>query len=276
MFRIMDKGKAPMNPYTPYPTNVVSRFDPETAWREVMNNDIWKIKDGESIQDYKERMQMIKTKAARVCHDLELDFDRLHHLSESRKTVEVTPREPSGDNFQNGPLEGEGYDGDEEEDPEEEEEMEEEERDEEVEPMEEEELHIKEESDTIMEQIRDGYLSDPPLVDLRAQVGDVFGMRDPKQESLSPIENTSEDEREGWGSSYDLYGFRVESGRDQSDEEDPEEEEEELLTTHSMDSNWESEGGYMSSSTDSGDEGNDEDFYVTNYDESADIMDAWR
>ena len=60
----MDKGKTPI---TPSPTNVVTSFNPETAWREVLNNNIWKIRDGESIQDYRERMQMIKTKAARVC-----------------------------------------------------------------------------------------------------------------------------------------------------------------------------------------------------------------
>jgi hypothetical protein len=43
-----------------------------------------------------------------------------------------------------------------------------------------------------------------------------------------------------------------------------------------MDSDWESGEGYMSSSTDSGDDGADEDFDITNYDESADIMDALR
>jgi hypothetical protein len=31
MFRIMDKGKAQMNPHTPNQTSEVSRFDPETA-----------------------------------------------------------------------------------------------------------------------------------------------------------------------------------------------------------------------------------------------------
>jgi hypothetical protein len=142
--------------------------------------------------------------------------------------------------------------------------------------MEEEELHVKEESDTIMEHVGDGYLSDPPLVDLRSQSGNAFEMRGPKQESLSPMENTSEDEREGWGSHYDLYGFRVESGGEFSNEEDPEEEEEELLINSPMDSDWESEGGYMSSSTDSGDDGDDEDFDITNYDESVDDIDAWR
>ncbi|CAO2822599.1 unnamed protein product [Amaranthus hypochondriacus] len=258
----MDKGKFPMNPHTLNQTRDVSRFDPETAWREVLNNDIWKIRDGESIHDYKERMQMIKTKADRLCYDLELDLNKLHHLSESRKRVGSTQGEPSGVNYQEGPLEGEESDGDEEEDPEEEEEMEEEEPYEEVEPMEEGELHIKEESDTNMEQLGDVYLSEPPLAEPKVQAGSVFEMWEPKWESPSPIENSSEGEREDWGSYYDLYGFRVEFGRERSDEEDPEEEEEEeeLPTNHPMDSNRESEREYTSSSTDSGDDGEDEDF----------------
>ena len=58
----MNKRKAPMDPYTLNETRDVPMFDPVTAWREVSNSDIWKVRDGESIQDYRERMYMIKTK----------------------------------------------------------------------------------------------------------------------------------------------------------------------------------------------------------------------
>ena len=44
----------------------------------------------ESIKDYKEQMHMIKLKAERVCYDLELDLNKLYRLSESRKGVELT------------------------------------------------------------------------------------------------------------------------------------------------------------------------------------------
>ena len=65
-------------------------FDPKTIWREASNADIWRVRDGESTKDYRERMHMIKTKAERVCYDLELDLNKLYHLSESRRGVELT------------------------------------------------------------------------------------------------------------------------------------------------------------------------------------------
>ena len=40
-------------------------------------------------------MHMIKTKADRVCYDLELDLKKLYHLSESRWGVELTRGVPS-------------------------------------------------------------------------------------------------------------------------------------------------------------------------------------
>ena len=76
-------------------------------------------------------MLMVKTKADRVCYDLDLDLNKLHHLSESRKKVEPTRGEPGGVRHKEGPLEGEEFDK-EEEDPEEEEVMKEEEPYEEV------------------------------------------------------------------------------------------------------------------------------------------------
>jgi hypothetical protein len=151
-------------------------FNQETVWREVSNDDIWRIRDGECIQDYREMMLMIKTRDDRVCYDLDVDLDKLHHLSESRKRVESTQGEPSGVRYQEGPLEGEKSDGDEEEDPEEEEVMEEEEPYEEVEPMEEGELNIKEESDVVMEPLGNEYLSDPPQTEPKVQTGGDFEM----------------------------------------------------------------------------------------------------
>ena len=76
----MDKGKTPMDSHTPRKTSEVSMFDPETSWREVSNADIWRIRDGESIRDYRERMRMVKAKADRVCYDLDLDLNELHRL----------------------------------------------------------------------------------------------------------------------------------------------------------------------------------------------------
>ena len=84
----MDKGKTPMHSHTPRKTSEVSIFDPETAWREISNADIWRIRNGESIRDYRERMRMVKAKADRVWYDLDLDLNELHRLSESRKNVE--------------------------------------------------------------------------------------------------------------------------------------------------------------------------------------------
>ena len=86
--RFMDKGKTPIDSYTPRETSEVSMFDLETVWREVSNADIWRIRDGECIRDYRERMRMVKEKADRVCYDLDLDVNELHRLSESRKNVE--------------------------------------------------------------------------------------------------------------------------------------------------------------------------------------------
>ena len=84
----MDKGKTPLDSHTLGESSKVPMFDPETAWREVSNADIWKIRDGESIRDYRERMRMVKVKADRLCYDLDLDLNELHRLSESRKNVE--------------------------------------------------------------------------------------------------------------------------------------------------------------------------------------------
>ena len=86
----MNKEKTPTDPYTPSETREVPMFDPETFWREVSNANIWRVRDGEKIKDYRERMHMIKTKAERVCYDLELDLNKLYHLSESRRGVELT------------------------------------------------------------------------------------------------------------------------------------------------------------------------------------------
>lgn len=66
----MDKGKKPMEPNTPSETREVPMFDLETARSKVSNANIWRVRDGESIQDYREWMHMIKTKADRVCYDL--------------------------------------------------------------------------------------------------------------------------------------------------------------------------------------------------------------
>ena len=47
----MKKGKTRMDPHTPSETREVPMFDPETAWTEVSNADIWRVRDGESIKD---------------------------------------------------------------------------------------------------------------------------------------------------------------------------------------------------------------------------------
>ena len=59
MFRNMNKAKTPMDSHTPSEAREVPMFDPETAWREVSNAEIWKIRSGESIRDYRERMLMV-------------------------------------------------------------------------------------------------------------------------------------------------------------------------------------------------------------------------
>ena len=59
-------------------------------------------------------MLMVKTKVDRVCYDLDLDLNKLHHLSESRKKVEPTRGEPSGVRHKEGSLEGEESDKEEE------------------------------------------------------------------------------------------------------------------------------------------------------------------
>ena len=79
-----------MHPHTPSDTRGVPMFDPKTVWREFCNADIWRVRDGESIKDYRERMHMIKTKAEMVCYDLELDLNKLYHLSEPKRGVELT------------------------------------------------------------------------------------------------------------------------------------------------------------------------------------------
>ena len=61
----MDKGKTPLDSHTPGESSKVPMCDPETAWREVSNADVWKVRDGESIRDYRERMRMVKAKAER-------------------------------------------------------------------------------------------------------------------------------------------------------------------------------------------------------------------
>ena len=52
-------------------------------------------------------MLMVRTKARRVCYDLELDINRLHHLSETRKGKGLTQGDPSRDNHREQPLEEE-------------------------------------------------------------------------------------------------------------------------------------------------------------------------
>ena len=71
-----------MDSHTPSDSRETPMFNPETVSKKVSNDDIWRIRDGESIQDYREWMLMIKTKAKRVCYDLELDLNRLYHLFE--------------------------------------------------------------------------------------------------------------------------------------------------------------------------------------------------
>jgi hypothetical protein len=51
---------------------------------------------------------------------------------------------------------------------------------------------------------------------------------------------------------------------------------EELLKNHPMDSDSESEEGYSSFGSDSGEDGDDEDLDIASYDETVDNKDAWR
>ena len=206
-------------------------FDPETAWREVSNADIWRIRNGESIRDYRERMRMVKAKADRVCYDLDLDLNELHRLSESRKNVE---------------LEEEG------------------------------ELHISDGADVDTEPLKEPILPNPPLVDTEVQSDSDIEMWEPNQEPPTYIEISSEDERESWGSHFDLYGCETGFDRGWSDEEDPEEEVEELPINRSRNSDSESGESYSGSSSDSGEDGDDEDFDIASYDETVDTWDAWR
>ena len=95
----MDKGKTPMDPQTPRETSGAPNFDLETVWREVSNLDIWRVRENASVQEFRELMYMIKTKADRVCYDLELDLNKLHHLFTTRARVEEPRGEPSGVNY---------------------------------------------------------------------------------------------------------------------------------------------------------------------------------
>ena len=47
----MNKGKTPMDSHTPRESRETPMFNLETVWREVSNDDIWRIRDGESIQE---------------------------------------------------------------------------------------------------------------------------------------------------------------------------------------------------------------------------------
>ena len=40
----MNKGKTPMESHTPSDFRETPMFHPETVWREVSNNDIWRIR----------------------------------------------------------------------------------------------------------------------------------------------------------------------------------------------------------------------------------------
>ena len=227
----MNKGKTPMDSHTPSGAREVPMFDPETAWREVSNAEIWKIRSGESIRDYRERILKVKAKADRVCYDLELDLNRLHRLSEFRRSVEPEKKgEPP----------------------------------------------ISVGTDATKEPSREWVLPDSPLVETEAQSESDIVMWEPNREPPTYIEISSDDERENWGSHYDLYGFEVGFDRGWSDEEDPEEEVEDLRLSSPRDSGSESEESYSNSSSDSGEDGDDEDFDIASYDEGADAWDAWR
>ena len=217
---------------------------------------------------------MVKKKANRVCYDLNLDLNKLHHLSESRKRVELTRGEPSGVRHQEGPLEGEEFDK-EEEDPEEEEVMEEEEPYEEVEPVEEGELHIQDEPDVVMEPLEEQNLPDPPLAETEVQLESDIEMWEPKQEPPTYIEISSKYKIGNWGSHYDLYGYETGFDRGWSYEEDFEEEVEEVPANPPSDNDSESKEAYSISSSNLGEDGDDEDFDIASYDETVDTWDAW-
>ena len=169
----MNKGKTLIDPHSPSETREVPMFDPETVWREVSNADIWRVRNGESIKDYRERMHMIKTKADRVCYHLELDLNRLYHLSESTRGVELTRGEPSEINHREEPVDEE-------------------------EPMEEGELNLGYKSELAVKPMEGWNLPDPPLVEPEVQVESYIEMWEPKREIPTYIEISSEDEEENW------------------------------------------------------------------------------
>ena len=183
-----------MAPHTSSDSREIPMFKPETVQREVSNDDIWRIRDGESIRNYRETMLMVKIKADRLCYDLDLDLNKLHHLAEFRKRVELTRGESSGVRHQEGPLGGDESDK-EEEDSKEEEVMEEEEPYEEVEPIEEGKLHIQDKPDVVMEPLEEENLPDPPLVETEVQSESDIEMWEPKWEPPTYIEISNEDER---------------------------------------------------------------------------------
>ena len=221
-----------MDPHTPSDSREVPMFDLETVWREVSNADIWKIRSGESVQDYRERMLMVREKANRICYDLDLDLNRLHRLSESRKSVAPERKGES-------PVSGG--------------------------------------TNVTTEPLRERVLPDSPQVETEAQAESDIEMWEPSREPPTYIEISSDDdERENWGSHYDLYGFEVGFDRGWSDEEDPEEDIEDVPLSSPSDSGSESDGSYSDSSSDSGEDGDDEDFDIASYDEGADTWDAWR
>ena len=166
---IMNKEKTPMDPHTPSETREVLMFDPETTWKEVSNAEICRVRDGESIKDYRERMHMIKRKAERVCYDLELDLNKLYHLSESRRGVELTQGEPSEVNHREEPLEEE-------------------------EPMEEGELNLGCEPELAVKPIEERNLPDPPREEPEVQVESDIEMWEPKREKPTYMEISSENE----------------------------------------------------------------------------------
>ena len=193
-------------------------------------------------------MLMVKTKAERVCYNLELDLNRLYHLSEARKGVELTQGEACEDNHREEPLEEEG-------------------------PMEGGELNLGYEPELAAKSMEERILPNLPRVEPEIQSKSDIEMWEPLREPPTYIEISSEDERRNWGSHYDLYGYETGYDRGWSDEEDPEEG---VPTSHPRDSDSESEEAYSNSSSDSGEDGNDEDFDIASYDATVDVWDALR
>ena len=193
-------------------------------------------------------MLMVKTKAERVCYDLELDLNRLYHLSEARRGVELTQGEPSENNHREEPLEEEG-------------------------PMEGGELNLGYEPELAAKSMEERILPDLPRVEPVIQSESDIEMWEPLREAPTYIEISSEDERRNWGSNYDLYDYETGYDRGWSEEEDPEEE---VPKNHPRDGDNESEEAYSNSSSDSGEDGDDEDFDIASYDKTIDFLDAWR